>query len=99
MKRPDPRTHEGIRSLLGIASVMGIAELGFATVIPLLPLYLKERLGASATLVGAVVATFAAVETLCKTFWGSLADRIGRRPVAVGGLLLSSAAPLLMTLL
>jgi MFS family permease len=76
-----------------------MAELGFATVIPLLPLYLKEHLGASATMVGVVVATFAAVETVFKTIWGSLADRIGRRPVIVGGLLLSSTAPLLMTLL
>src|SRR3989442_14024191 len=75
-----------------------MAELGFATVIPLLPLYLKVRLGASATLVGVVVATFAAVETVFKTTWGSLADRIGKRPVIVGGLLLSSAAPVLMTL-
>lgn len=87
------------RSLLAIAAMMGLAELGFATVIPLLPLYLKERLGASATLVGVVVATFAAVETVFKTTWGSLADRIGRRPVVVGGLLLSSTAPVLMTLL
>ena len=87
------------RSLVAIAAMMGLAELGFATVIPLLPLYLKERLGASATLVGVVVATFAAVETVFKTTWGSLADRIGRRPVVVGGLLLSSAAPILMTLL
>lgn len=76
-----------------------MAELGFATVIPLLPLYLKERLGASATLVGVVVATFAAVETVFKTTWGSLADRIGRRPVIVWGLLLSSTAPVIMTLL
>ncbi len=78
---------------------MGLAELGFATVIPLLPLYLKERLGASATLVGVVVATFACVETVFKTTWGGLADRIGRRPVVLGGLLLSSAAPILMALL
>jgi len=88
-----------VRSLLGIAAVMGLAELGFATVIPLLPLYLKEHLGASATLVGVVVATFAAVETVFKTTWGSLADRIGQRPVVVAGLLLSTTAPMLMTLL
>lgn len=99
MKGAVPR-HVGIgRTLLGVAAVMGLAELGFATVIPLLPLYLKERLGASATLVGVVVATFAAVETVFKTTWGSLADRIGRRPVIVGGLLLSSVAPVLMTFL
>ena len=81
-----------------MAAVVGVAELGFATVIPLLPLYLRGRLGASATLIGVVVATFAAVETVFKTTWGSLADRIGSRPVIVGGLLLSSTAPVLMTL-
>ena len=92
-------TRRAARPVAAIASVVGLAELGFATVIPLLPLYLKERLGATATLVGVVVAAFAAVETLCKTTWGSLADRIGRRPVVVGGLVLASAAPILMTVL
>jgi MFS family permease len=87
------------RGLLRVAAIVGVAELGFATVVPLLPLYLKERLGASATLVGLVVATFAAVETLFKTTWGSVADRIGRRPVIIWGLVLASIAPLLMTLL
>jgi MFS family permease len=93
------RWHGLDRRLLRIASIVGVAELGFATVIPLLPLYLKEHLGASATLVGVVVATFAGVETVCKTMWGGLADRIGRRPVIVWGLVLSSTAPVLMTLL
>jgi DHA1 family multidrug resistance protein-like MFS transporter len=103
--RPDPPAESVptpraiVQALLGVAVVVGIAELGFGTVIPLLPLYLKERLGASVTLVGAVVATFAAIETVFKTTWGSLADRIGRRPVIVGGLVLASAAPILMTLL
>ncbi len=87
------------RGLLRVAAIVGVAELGFATVVPLLPLYLKERLGASATLVGLVVATFAAVETVFKTTWGSIADRIGRRPVIIWGLVLSSTAPILMTLL
>ncbi len=83
-------------SLLGIAAVMGVAELGLATVIPLLPLYLKERLGASVTLVGLVAGTFAAVETVLKTVWGTLADRVGRRRVILGGLLLCSLAPVVM---
>jgi MFS family permease len=82
-----------------IAAVVGLAELGFATVVPLLPLYLKERLGASVTLVGFVVAAFAAVDTSLKTVWGGLADRVGRRPVIVGGLLVASAAPFLMALI
>ena len=87
------------RSPVGIAAVMGLAELGFATIIPLLPLYLKERLGASVTLVGVVVAAFATVDTSLKTVWGGLADRVGRRPVIAGGLLVAAAAPLLMAVI
>lgn len=86
-------------TVLRVAIIIGIAELGFATVIPLLPLYLTERLDASVKLVGVVVATFALVETFFKTAWGSIADRIGRRPTIIMGLMLSSVAPLLMSVL
>ncbi|HEY3248284.1 MAG TPA: MFS transporter [bacterium] len=85
--------------VLRISLVLGLAELGFATVIPLLPLHLTERLGASVKLVGLVVATFALVETLAKTAWGSIADRVGRRPLIIIGLLLASIAPMVMSFL
>lgn len=73
--------------------------MGFATVIPLLPLYLTERLDASVRLVGVVVATVALVETFFKTAWGGVADRHGPRPVMIVGLILSSVAPLIMSVL
>lgn len=82
-----------------IAVVIGVGQLGFATVIPLLPLYLTERLGASVRLVGVVVATVALVETFFKTAWGGVADRRGPRPVMIAGLILSSVAPLIMSVL
>ncbi len=85
--------------ILRVALIIGLGELGFATVLPLLPLYLTEQLGASASIVGLVIASFALVETVGKTLWGSVADRIGRRPMIVAGLLLSSLAPLLMSVL
>lgn len=82
-----------------VSLVIGLGELGFATIVPLLPLYLTEHLNASVKLVGAVVAAFALVETFLKAGWGSVADRVGRRPLIVAGLLLSSVAPLLMSVL
>lgn len=85
--------------VLRVSLVIGLGELGFATIVPLLPLYLTEQLNASVKLVGAVVAAFALVETLLKAAWGSVADRVGRRPLIVAGLLLSSVAPLLMSVL
>jgi MFS family permease len=82
-----------------IALVLGIAQLGFATILPLLPLYLTERLGASVKLVGLVIASFALVETFFKTAWGGVADRYGRKPIILVGLVLSAIAPLLMSIL
>ncbi len=82
-----------------VAIVLGIAQLGFATILPLLPLYLTERLGASVKLVGLVVATVALVETFFKTILGGVADRLGRKPVMIAGLMLSSIAPLIMSVL
>lgn len=97
-----PRASVGLRIrgiVLRVSLVIGLGELGFATIVPLLPLYLTEHLNASVKLVGAVVAAFALVETLLKAVWGSVADRVGRRPLIVAGLLLSSLAPLLMSVL
>ncbi|MDR7523211.1 MAG: MFS transporter [Armatimonadota bacterium] len=89
----------GNRAVWRIVAIVAIAQLGYATILPLLPLYLTERLGASVKLVGAVIATFALVETFFKTAWGGLADRLGRRPVMIIGMILSAAAPLLMAVL
>lgn len=87
------------RDVLRIAIVIGIAQFGFATVLPLLPLHLTEHLGASVKLVGVVVATFALVETFFKTALGGITDRLGRRPIIVCGLILSCVAPIIMTVL
>ncbi|HVH31191.1 MAG TPA: MFS transporter, partial [bacterium] len=86
---PPPSVGLRIRGIvLRVSLVIGLGELGFATIVPLLPLYLTEHLNASVKLVGAVVAAFALVETLLKAVWGSVADRVGRRPLIVAGLLL-----------
>jgi MFS family permease len=82
-----------------IAFILGLAQLGFATILPLLPLYLTERLGASVKLVGVVVAAFALIETVFKTAWGGIADRFGRKPVMVLGCLVAAVAPLVMSVL
>jgi len=87
------------RDVLRIAIIIGIAQFGFATVLPLLPLHLTEHLGASVKLVGVVVATFALVETFFKTALGGITDRLGRRPIIVCGLILSCVAPIIMAVL
>jgi len=59
---------------------------GASSILPLLPEYLRVR-GASDGLVGIVMASYFVAALACQYPAGRLADRIGRRPVLVFGLL------------
>jgi predicted MFS family arabinose efflux permease len=65
--------------------------IGFLIVLPLLPFY-AERLGANPTNIGALVATFAVAQLASAPLWGRLSDRYGRRPMILGGLLVSAVS-------
>lgn len=65
--------------------------VGASSIIPMLPVYIK-RLGGSDTLAGLVMASFFAAGVLSQYPIGRLADRIGRRPVLVSGLVLYGLA-------
>jgi MFS family permease len=54
--------------------------IGFGIIMPTLPFY-AEALGASATTLGLIFASYAAAQFVCAPLWGRLSDRIGRRPV------------------
>ncbi len=73
--------------------------MGASSLIPMLPVYIR-RLGGSDALAGAVMASFFAAGVLSQYPIGRLADRIGRRPVLIAGLVtygLASLAFLLPT--
>jgi DHA1 family tetracycline resistance protein-like MFS transporter len=80
--------------LLPIFLIVLVDVLGFTIILPLLPFY-SERLGASPTVVGMIVAIYAACQLLAGPILGQISDRIGRRPV----LLLSQAGTLVGFLL
>jgi len=65
--------------------------LGFGIVIPLLPIYSKA-FRASELELGLLFACFSGMQFLFAPMWGRLSDRIGRKPVLIGGLLGTSAS-------
>jgi multidrug resistance protein len=65
--------------------------LGLAMVIPLLPFY-ATKLGASATVVGVLIAAFSIAQLASAPLWGKFSDRYGRRPALLAGLLVSAVA-------
>ena len=87
--------------LLTIFIIVFVDLLGFGLILPLLPYY-AETYGATAVVVGLLVASYAAAQLVGAPLLGRLSDRIGRRPVLllsvtgtlVGFLLLGLADPL-----
>ena len=81
-----------MRSKLTVLMVTAFVDmLGLIIVYPLLPFY-ATRMGASAVMVGALVAAFSVAQLVSAPAWGWMSDRYGRRPAVLFGLLVSAAA-------
>src|SRR5580765_2612214 len=66
--------------LLPIFLIVVVDVLGLTIILPLLPFY-AERLGASPTVVGLLVSTYAACQLVAGPVLGQMSDRVGRRPL------------------
>jgi DHA1 family tetracycline resistance protein-like MFS transporter len=66
--------------LLPIFLIVMVDVLGLTIILPLLPFY-AERLGASPTVVGLLVSTYAACQLVAGPVLGQMSDRVGRRPL------------------
>jgi MFS transporter, DHA1 family, tetracycline resistance protein len=74
-------------SLAVIFLTVFIDLLGFAMVIPLLPIYAEQfQADESGAVIGLLMASFSAMQFLFAPLWGRISDRIGRRPVLLIGL-------------
>ncbi len=76
-----PRTKLGI-----IFLTVFIDMIGFAIIIPVLPLY-AERFGASSVQIGCLVGVYSLIQFVCSPYLGRLSDRVGRRPVLLVSIL------------
>jgi MFS transporter, DHA1 family, tetracycline resistance protein len=73
-------------SLLVVFLTVFIDLIGFGIVVPLVPVY-SRHYGAGGFVIGAIIASFSAMQFFFSPVWGRLSDRHGRRPI----LLISTA--------
>jgi MFS family permease len=77
--------------VLALAASSFVEWVGASALLPLLPLFLRQH-GSSDTMVGATMASFFAFAFLTQYPAGRLSDRIGRRPLQLGGLAVYAGA-------
>lgn len=73
------------RNLFILVFALLVVMLGFGMVIPVFP-FLIDKLGANGSALGILVATAALTEFLFGPIWGSISDRVGRKPILLIGM-------------
>ncbi len=81
------------RIVRSLSLVIFLQWLGASAILPLLPLYVRHQ-GGSDQMVGAVMAAYFVAAVLFQYPAGQLADRVGRRPVLLAGLVTYAGASL-----
>jgi MFS family permease len=83
--------------LAAILLVVFIDLLGFSLILPLLPYY-ADKYGASGTVTGLLVASYAVMQLIGAPILGRLSDRYGRRPILLLSVAGTSAGFFLLAL-
>jgi DHA1 family tetracycline resistance protein-like MFS transporter len=78
-------------ALLSLLVIVFIDLLGFGMVIPVMALY-AEKLGASSSQTGWLMASYSLMQFVFAPVWGRLSDRYGRRPLLLLSIAMTSLA-------
>lgn len=80
-----------LKNILILGFTLLVVMLGYGMIQPIIP-FLINRLGASGRDLGILASVYAAMQLVCAPFWGTLSDRMGRKPVLLIGVLGYAAA-------
>ncbi|WWO96944.1 MAG: MFS transporter [Candidatus Dasytiphilus stammeri] len=86
------------RALLGLAMMLSLRMLGMFMVLPIMTSYGRVLVGSTELLLGIALGIYGITQACFQLPLGLLSDRIGRKPVIIGGLLLLSAGSLISAL-
>jgi len=73
------------RNLYILTFTLFVVMLGYGVVIPILPFYI-ENMNAGGTELGLLTASYAVMRLIFGPIWGSLSDRMGRKPILLIGI-------------
>ncbi|MGA0937970.1 MAG: MFS transporter, partial [Sedimenticolaceae bacterium] len=76
------------RAVIGLAGIYGSRMLGLFLILPVFAIFAETLEGATPWLAGLAVGIYGLTQALLQLPFGFLSDRIGRKPVIIGGLIL-----------
>jgi len=77
-----------LRAAFSLAGIFSLRMLGLFLILPVFALYARELEGVTPLLVGMAVGIYGLTQALLQIPFGMLSDRVGRKPVIIGGLIL-----------
>ena len=87
-----------VRAALSLSSVYALRMLGLFMILPVFALYATELEGVTPALTGLAIGAYGLTQAILQIPAGLLSDRIGRKPVIIGGLLIFAAGSLVAAL-
>ncbi|MDX1294850.1 MAG: MFS transporter, partial [Sulfurimonadaceae bacterium] len=76
------------KRVMPLSAILSMRFLGLFLVLPVLSVYAMEMPGATALLVGIIVGGYALTQALFQIPFGSMSDKIGRKPTLFVGLII-----------
>ena len=83
------------RTAASLAAVYSVRMLGLFMILPVLPLYAKSQPDLTPLMIGFSIAIYGLMQAILQIPLGLLSDKIGRKPVIVGGLIVFTLGSLI----
>jgi MFS family permease len=87
-KQQQGMNHQESRAAFSLAGIYALRMLGLFLILPVFALYAEHLHGVTPMLVGLAIGAYGLTQALLQIPFGMLSDRIGRKPVILGGLLI-----------
>jgi len=87
-----------LRTALSLSSVYAMRMLGLFMILPVFALYAVDLEGVTPALTGLAIGAYGLTQALLQIPAGLLSDRVGRKPVIIGGLLIFAGGSLVAAL-
>jgi len=86
------------RTAFSLAAVFAVRMLGLFMILPILPLFAHELTNSTPFLIGLTIGIYGLTQALLQIPLGMLSDKIGRKPVIIGGLIVFTLGSVLAAL-